>query len=82
MYVRSLYYVCNEYVLAVYCLSLFCMNNVGFTKLKCTVNKGFYGMTTRTTGIIIKNEKRKITLSLIEDISDGLLNINVGEYFP
>lgn len=58
------------------------MNNVGFTKLKCTVNKGFYGTATRTTGIIIENEIRKITLSLIKDISDGLLNIDVGEYFP
>lgn len=58
------------------------MNNVGFTKLKCIVNKGFYGTTARTTGIIIEKEIRKITLSLIKDISDGLLNIDVGEYFP
>lgn len=67
MNVRSLYYVCNKYILAVYLLSLFCMNNVGFTKLKCTVNKGFYVTTTRTTGIFIENEIRKITLSLIKD---------------
>lgn len=65
-----------------YCLSLFCINNVGFTKLKCTANKGFYGTATRTTGIIIEQEILKITLSPIKDISDGLSNIDVGEYFP
>lgn len=58
------------------------MNNVVFTKLKCTFHKGFYGTATRTTGIITENEIRRITLSLIKDISDRLLNIDVGEYFP
>lgn len=58
------------------------MNNLGFTKLKRTVKKGFYGTTTITTGIIIENEIRRVTSSLIKDISDGLLNIDVGENFP
>lgn len=48
MNVRSLYYVGNEYVVARYCLCLFCMNDVGFTKFKCTVNKGLNGTATRT----------------------------------